>query len=77
MVTEEGCRGECVEEMEFNDLLSPRFFTIWEGYLDRPISWQPTGDRWIGTLNTDQTVSDWVDENEEYLHDLWEQQYNE
>lgn len=65
------------KEELFKILSLPRYFTVWDGYVTTPISWDPvTGDRWIADINNpeneDYNIYDWILDNNDYLWDIFE-----
>jgi len=61
----------------FDILKLPKYFTIWDGYLETPISWDPvTGNRWIADINNkedkDYNIYNWILDNEDYLWDIFQ-----
>ena len=65
------------QEWIFDIIRLPKYFTIWDGYLETPISWDIiTGDRWIGNVqdedNEDYNIYNWLIDNEDYLWDIFQ-----
>ena len=68
------------KESDFESYLAPEYFTIWDGYLETPISWFMS-DRWIANIdeldfqghNTwDDILNEWITDNEDYLWQIYE-----
>lgn len=45
-------------------------YTVWGGYMETPVSFNPLGDMWIGTLELEgknMSLKQWIRENEDNI----------
>jgi hypothetical protein len=56
------------------EIRDPRNYTIWGGYMEIPVSFEPLGNMWIGDLNQEGRrpigIKRWIKENEDYMVEM-------
>lgn len=66
-----------MKTVTIKDIRDIRNYTIWGGYVETPVSFNPLGDQWIGDLNPEGTrkgmsLKKWIKENEDYIIEMIE-----
>ena len=64
----EPCDDCQIKESLFERLLDLSYFTVWDGYLETPISWVEgiSGNLWIGDITTE--LIGWFDDDDKEYH---------
>ena len=64
------------KRITLKEVKDPRNYTIWGGYMETPVSFNPLGNQWIGDLAEEGRrpigIKRWIKENLDYVVDTLE-----